>query len=57
MPVPDMGLAGACAGNLDTGEVWQLTDYVEPVVFLSANMAIIIEYRWGGGPTYAAFLD
>ena len=57
MPVPDAHQTGAYAGHLDTGEVWQLTDYVEPVVFLSGNMAIIIEYCWGGGPTYAVFLD
>ena len=57
MPVPDMVFTGAFAGHLDTGEVWQLTDYVEPIIFLSGNMAIIIEYCWGGGPTYAVFLE
>ena len=57
MPVPDTVPTGAFAGHLDTGEVWQLTDYVEPVVFLSGNMAIIIEYCWGGGLTYAVLLD
>ena len=56
-PVPDTYQTGAFAGHLDTGEVWQLTDYVEPVAFLSGSMAIIIEYCWGGGPTYAVFLD
>ena len=57
LPVPDTALTGAYAGHLETGEVWQLTDYVEPVVLLSGNMAIVIEYCWGGGPTYAVFLD
>ena len=57
MPVPDTVLTGAYVGHLETGEVWQLTDYVEPVVFLSGNMAVVIEYCWGGGPTYAVFLD
>ena len=49
--------SGARAGHLETGEVLQLTDYVEPLVLLSGNMAIVIEYCWGGGPTYAVFLD
>ena len=57
MPVPDTALTGVYAGHLETGEVLQLTDYVEPVVLLSGNMAIVIEYCWGGGPTYAVFLD
>ena len=56
-PVPDTVFTGAFAGNLDTGEVWQLTDYVEPVVLLSGNMPIIVEYCWGGGPVYALLLD
>ena len=56
-PVPDTYQTGAYAGDLDTGEVWQLTDYVQPVAYLSGIMAIIIEYCWGGGPTYAVFLD
>ena len=57
MPVPDTAHTGAYVGHLENGEVRQLTDYVEPVVFLSGNMAIIIEYCWGGGPTYAVLLD
>ena len=57
LPVPDTVFTGVFAGHLDTGEVWQLTDYVEPVVLLSGNMAIIIEYCWGGGRTFAVFLD
>ena len=57
MPMPDTALTGVYAGHLKTGEVLQLTDYVEPVVLLSGNMAIVIEYCWGGGPTYAVFLD
>ena len=47
MPMPDTALTGVYAGHLKTGEVLQLTDYVEPVVLLSGNMAIVIEYCWG----------
>lgn len=53
----DFEVTGVFAMRLDTGEMWKLTGYVEPVVAVSGNMVIIVEYCWGGGPVYAVFLD
>ena len=53
----DFEVTGTFARNLETGVTWKLSDHVDTIVSLSGNMAIIIEYCWGGGPTYAVFLN
>ena len=48
---------GVYAYSLKTGEVHQLSDYVEPMVMLHANVALIAEVCFGVRRQYAVPLD
>ena len=48
---------GVYAYRLKTGEIRQLTDYVEPMVVLHANVAVIAEVCFGVRRQYAVHLD
>ena len=47
---------GAFAYDLRTGEVIQLSDYIEPSIAVDGDVAVIAEHCLGSGPTYAVFL-
>ena len=47
---------GAFAYDLRTGEVIQLSDYIEPSITIGGDVAVIAEHCLGSGPTYAVFL-
>ena len=48
---------GVYAYRLKAGEIRQLTDYVEPMVMLHANVAVIAEVCFGVRRQYAVHLD
>ena len=54
---PGKAQNGVYAYGLKTGEVRQLSDYVEPVVMLHANVALIAEVCFGVRRQYAVHLD
>ena len=47
---------GAFAYDLRTGEVIQLSDYIEPSIAIDGDVALIHEGCLGFGSTYAVFL-
>ena len=47
---------GVFAQRLGTGEIWKLSDYVEPTATVSGSMVIITERCQVGGREYAVFL-
>ena len=54
---PGKAQTGVYAHGLKTGEVRQLSDYVEPMVLLHANVAVIAEVCFGVRRQYAIHLD
>ena len=54
---PGKAQNGVYAYSLKTGEIRQLSDYVEPMVVLHANVAIIAEVCFGVRRQYAVHLD
>lgn len=54
---PGKARNGVYAQSLKTGEVRQLSDYVEPTVMLHAKVTLIAEVCFGVRKQYAVHLD
>ena len=56
-PYPPEVQTGVFAYRLDTGEVRQLSNYVEPLALLHGNVAVVAQLCFGINRQYAVFLD
>ena len=56
LPKPEKG-TGVYAQSLETGETWQLSDYVEPLASVHGRTVFVLELCFGIRRAYAVFLD
>ena len=53
----DFQVTGVFTKTLETGENRKVTDYVEPMVYISGNVVLIQGFCWGGGPVNAVIAE
>ena len=56
-PSPHPDYTGVYAQGLESGEIWKLSDYIEPQAFVRGNVVFVLERCFGIRRAYAIFLD